>query len=195
VPGPNKIGQPLGRRGATALEFAILAFPFFLLLLFLFELGLDFYVQLALDYAVQEGARKLQTGAGNAASSSDIFKNDCMCPPVAAFLNCSQLTLNVFPVPNTSPGVGTGDFYTNAQAGAGSLPISNGTLNTGAWNLTTGSGSQLMFMQAIYTSVSVVGLLLPQMSAVSGSGHVHVTTSSIGFINEPFTAGTKVCGV
>jgi len=195
VPAPKTIGQPLGRRGATALEFAILAFPFFLLLLFLFELGLDFYVQLALDYAVQEGARKLQTGAGNAAASSDIFKNDCLCPPVAAFLNCSQLTLNVYPVPNSSPTGGTGDFYTNALTGAGSLPINNGTVSTGAWNLTTGTANQLMFMQAIYTSVSVVGILLPQMSAISGSGRVHVTTSSIGFINEPFTAGSKVCGV
>jgi Flp pilus assembly protein TadG len=198
VPGQKRIGQPLGRRGATALEFAILAFPFFLLLLFLFELGLDFYVQLALDYAVQEGARKLQTGAGNAATSADVFKNDCMCPPVAAFLNCGQLTLNVFPVPNTvagSGGSGTGDFYSNAQAGAGSLPINDGTLSTSTWNLAAGAPNQLMFMQAIYTSVSVVGLLLPQMSAISGSGRVHVTSSSIGFINEPFTAGTQVCGV
>ncbi len=178
----------LGRRGATALEFAILAVPFWLFLLFLFELGMDFYVQLALDYAVQEGARRLQTGGGNAAASAAAFKADCMCPPVAAFLNCNQISISLFPVT-------TSDYYLNAKTGAGSLPITNGVLSTSGFSFGTGTAVQPMFLQAVYTSVSIVGGLLPIMSAVSGSGRVHVTTSSIGFINEPFNSSSQVCGV
>jgi Flp pilus assembly protein TadG len=188
-PANGRIGRLLRtRRGATALEFAILSLPAMLFLLFLFELGLDFYVQLALDYAVQEGARRLQTGAGNAAPSAAAFKADCMCPPVAAFLNCNQITVTVYPLT-------AADYYLNAQSGAGSVPMAGGVLSTSAWSFSTSGAATPMFIQAIYTSVSAIGLLLPSMSVSTGSSRVHVTTSSIGFINEPFGTSTSVCGV
>ena len=176
------------RKGATALEFAILSIPFFLFLMFLFELGLDFYVQLALDYAVQEGARRLQTGAGNAATTAQMFKTDCLCPVISGFLNCNQITLNIYPL-------AASDYYVNARSGAGSVPISAGSLNTSSWSFSSSSAATPMFIQAIYPSVSAVGLLLPSMSVVSGSSRVHITTSSAGFINEPFTPTSKICGV
>ena len=97
-----------------------------LFLLFLFEIGLDLYVQLALDYAVQEGARELQTGAGNAALSVSVFQNDCLCPKVAGFLNCNQIVLNIAPMTSA-------DYYTNAVAGAGSIPVSANGLNTSSF--------------------------------------------------------------
>jgi Flp pilus assembly protein TadG len=176
------------RRGATALEFAILVIPFWLFLLFLFELGFDFYVQLALDYAVQEGGRFLQTGAGSAATTATIFKNDCVCPAVAGFLNCNQITLTAYPITTT-------DYYANAQAGAGFTPVTSGSLNTGNWGFASGAANTPMFLQAVYTSVSIVGLLLPAVSLKSGNARVHVTTSSVGFINEQYPASTKICGV
>jgi Flp pilus assembly protein TadG len=176
-----------GQRGTTSLEFAILSIPFFLFLLFLFELGFDFYVQLALDYAVGEGVRRLQTGAGNAAASVAAFKADCLCPPVSPFLNCNQISLNVYPLT-------TSDYYTNAQAGAGSIPLTGGVLNTSGFGFTPSTAATPMFMQAIYTSVSVVGLLLPVMSVSNGTTRVHVTSSTLGFINEPFAASGTVCG-
>jgi Flp pilus assembly protein TadG len=176
-----------GAGGTTALEFAILCVPFFMFTLFLFEIGMDFYIQLALDYAVQQGGRKLQTGAGNAATSATVFKTDCLCPAVAGFLNCSQISLTVYPL-------STSNYYTNGQAGAGSVPISGGKLSTASWSFSTGGPSTLMYMQAIYTSVSIVGGFVPGMSTASSAGRVRVTTSAVGFINEGFTAPTTICG-
>jgi hypothetical protein len=176
------------KRGATALEFAILAVPLWMILLCLFELGLDFYTQLALDYAVQEGARKLQTGAGNAATSAAIFKTDCLCPVVAGFLNCRQIKLRVFPVT-------AADYYLNAVSGAGAIPLSNGILSTSGWSFTPGSAATPMFLQAIYTSVPVVAGFIPGFAVRSATGLVHVTSSTIGFINEPFSTSSTVCGV
>jgi Flp pilus assembly protein TadG len=169
------------------MEFAILAIPFWLFMLFLFELGCDFYVQLALDYAVQEGARQLQTGAVASNATAAIFKKDCLCPAVAGFLNCGQITLNAYPLATT-------DYYANAQAGAGFVPITSGTLNTGSWSFSTGTANTPMFLQAVYTSVSVVGQLLPSMSTLSGAARVHVTISSVGFLNEQYPTQTSFCG-
>jgi Flp pilus assembly protein TadG len=188
VPALRQSGIFCARGGTTALEFAILSLPFWLFTLFLFELGFDFYVQLALDYAVQQGARTLQTGAGSAATSATTFKTDCVCPAVAGFLNCAQITLTAYPV-------STADFYTNATAGGGYAPVTGGTLNTGSWTFATGAPNAPMFLQAIYTSASIVGMLLPAMSAKSGNARVHVTTSSVGFLNEQYPILTTVCGV
>jgi hypothetical protein len=149
---------------------------------------LDFYTQLALDYAVQQGARQLQTGAGNSAGSPSAFITNCVCPSIAGLLNCNQLSVTVYPLANT-------DYYLAAKGGAGSIPLSGSTLSTSNWSFSTGGGSTAMFIQAVYTSVSVVGLLLPQMSVNTASGRAHVTTSSLGYINEPFTSTSAVCGV
>ncbi len=176
-----------GARGTTSMEFAIVCVPFLMFVLFLFEIGVDFYLQLALDYAVQQGARRLQTGAGNAAPSAAAFKTDCLCPAVAGFLNCSQISINVYPLT-------TADYYANGRAGAGSVPLLNGKLSTSSWSFAAGSATTLMFLQAIYTSASVVGQLVPGMATNSSNGWVRVTTSAIGFINEPFTAASTICG-
>ena len=175
------------RHGSTALEFAILIIPFWLFLLFLFELGFDFYVQLALDYAVQQSGRLLQTGAGSAATTSTVFKNDCVCPVVAGFLNCGQITLTAYPVTTT-------DYYTNALAGGGFVPLTAGALNTASWGFATGAPNAPMFLQAVYTSVSIVGMLFPSMSVAYGGARVHVTTSSVGFLNEQYPTLTTICG-
>ncbi len=159
-----------------------------LFMLFLFEMGLDLYVQLALDYAVQVGARELQTGAGNAATSVATFKTNCLCPAIASFLNCNQISLNIVPMTST-------DYYTNATAGAGSIPITAGGLDVSGFTFTPSGADTPMFMQAVYTSVSAVGLLLPMMSVKYGASRVHVTSSSIGFVNEPFPTSNSVCGV
>jgi Flp pilus assembly protein TadG len=182
---PRLFGR--SRRGTTAVEFAILAVPFWLFVLFIFELGLDFYVQLALDYAVQQGARRLQTGAVSAAASVAAFKTDCFCPPVAAFLNCNQITVTAY-------ALGTNDYYLNAQGGGGFVPTTGGALNTSSWTFSPGAPSGAMFLQAVYTSVSVVGQLLPGLSMTSGSNQVHVTTSSAGFVNESYPTLTTICG-
>ncbi len=144
-------------------------------------------MQLALDYAVEEGARRLQTGQGNSAVSLAQYKTDCLCPIIAGFLNCNQITLTVYPVL-------TSDYYQNEQAGGGQIPLSSGLLNTSSYVFTPGSPDTAMFMQAIYTSVSAVGLLLPSMSVSNGSTRVHVTTSSVGFLNETFGTSSTVCG-
>ncbi len=52
-------------RGATALEFALLAPVYFLLILGVVECGIMFWVNLTMQYAVREGARYAITGQSN----------------------------------------------------------------------------------------------------------------------------------
>ena len=59
------------RRGATAVEFAIIAAPFFFMIFAIIQLALHFMVQVTLDNATATAARQLRTGTVVADGSSD----------------------------------------------------------------------------------------------------------------------------
>jgi hypothetical protein len=65
-------------------------------------------------------------------------------------------------------------------------------LNTSGYSYCPGAPGELMLVQAVYASPTVVGMLVPGMSVLSGSSRVRVTTSSMGFVNESFTGPDTV---
>jgi Flp pilus assembly protein TadG len=63
-PSRPRLWRRFGRadEGATAVEFALVSLPFFLLLFAIIELGLVFLVDVTLDNAVGHSARQIRTG-------------------------------------------------------------------------------------------------------------------------------------
>lgn len=164
------------RRGAAALEFGLVAVPFLTFLLFLAELGYNFFAQASLDYAVQTAARQVQIGTVQGGATNAIFKASYLCPALKNLLPCGSVTVDVIPVDT--------DYYAELT---GQLPVgTNGKLIVSTNSYCPGTPRQLMFVQAVYTSPSIIGLLLPSMTASSAAGRVHVTLATTGFINENF---------
>jgi Flp pilus assembly protein TadG len=164
------------RRGSTTLEFAVVAFPFIIFLVFLLELGYDFFAQVALNYGVQTAARQIQIGAAQGANTAAIFQTNYLCPALSGLLPCTSVTVNVMPI--------VSDYYTNVAA---TLPTNAaGNLNTSAFTYCPGGPNQLMLVQAIYTSPSLVSAFIPSMATATAGGLVRVTLSSTAFINENF---------
>lgn len=177
-----------GRRGAVALEFAILAFPFFLWLLFIFELSFDLFTQEALDGALHAAVRNIQTGtAENLASGSD-FISGYLCPAAHGLLECNHMSVEV-----TVLGPGQYDYSTVTS---GTIPM-NGS-QVVPFNDAVGSAAfcnaqpkQLVLVQALYLGPSFIfGLLPGVLSAQYNNSFVHPTVSSSGFVVEPYTAGS-----
>ncbi|NVK36204.1 MAG: pilus assembly protein [Rhodobacteraceae bacterium] len=82
------------KRGVTAIEFAIVALPFFMLVLGIIEFGLAFLVNSLLDNATQEASRLIRTGqAQNQNLSKDQFKT-AICNKLTTVL-CDQSRLYV----------------------------------------------------------------------------------------------------
>jgi Flp pilus assembly protein TadG len=90
----------LGRRvahnedGATAIEFAMVGMPFFMMLFGIMGVGLYFFSVFNLENALEQAARKLRTGEAQAAGKTKTaaeqkadFKTS-VCGFVAAFLDC-----------------------------------------------------------------------------------------------------------
>lgn len=165
------------RAAAGALEFAIVAGPFVLFLLFIAELAYDFFAQVALDYGVQAAARQIQVGNGQSLTTASAFMTTYLCPAVSVLLSCSSLSVNVIPIAT--------DYYTN---GSTTVPVNaaTGKLDTSGYQYCPGKPNQLMLVQALYTSPSIVGLFFPAMTTMSGSSYVRATISTTAFINENF---------
>ncbi len=78
-------------RGATAVEFAIVAVPFFLFVLGTIGVGLYFFTTSSLEHGVEAAARKIRTGQ---AQKSDLtvgeFKQ-LVCDEAGSYIDCNKL--------------------------------------------------------------------------------------------------------
>lgn len=86
-----------GRRedGAAAVEFALLALPFFWILFVIFETAGVIFTDIALQNAVTETARLIRTGqAQNQGMNAGTFK-DKMCENIASYINCENIRVYV----------------------------------------------------------------------------------------------------
>lgn len=84
--------------GATAVEFALVAFPFIVLLCATFEAAFLFLSQQTLDVAVDRAARLLRTGEfqdlADGTEASERMRR-IMCGSRAVFFRCDDLRLDV----------------------------------------------------------------------------------------------------
>jgi Flp pilus assembly protein TadG len=95
----KRFGQD--ERGATAVEFALLALPFFALLFASVEGAMVFWTNQVLDEAVAQASRTLYTGSFQQSTLTvppaqipDQFKN-AVCSRVKGLFDCSQIKIDV----------------------------------------------------------------------------------------------------
>ncbi len=165
-------------RGVTAIEFAILALPFFTIIAAILETSLVFFAGQILDSAVQDAARLLRTGqAQNASYTSSNFRT-AICNGLYGMFNCANLRIKVSVV----------STFTNATT---SYPLPTGTSCTPSscdWTMSEsyapGAGGDVVLVQTYYKWPTVVRLpgfnLQDQPDGTRLLGAVRV------FKNEPF---------
>jgi TadE-like protein len=94
----NRYGR--SAEGATAVEFALVAFPFFYVLGAICETGLMLFTEYVIQNAVQEAARTVRTGqvsttTGTATITESDFK-DSICADLSTLISCdSELSVYV----------------------------------------------------------------------------------------------------
>lgn len=78
-------------RGVTAIEFGILALPFFAIIFAIFQTAIMFLTTQVLDSALEDAARRIRTGEAQSYTLDD-FRN-YMCPYTFNLLDCSQIQI------------------------------------------------------------------------------------------------------
>ncbi len=77
--------------GAVAVEFGIVAVPFFTLLFAIFQIGLVFFSDQLLEAAVADAARMIRTGQASALGWGLSNFNSQVCSELYSLLDCTKL--------------------------------------------------------------------------------------------------------
>ncbi len=160
-------------KGATAIEFGLVALPFFALLFAILETALVFFAGQTLETAVSRSARLIRTGeAKSTGITATQFKQD-ICNQVIAVFDCpSKLYVDV----RTYKTFGDVDL---------SKPLdSDGNLETNKFTYSLGDAGDIVVVRAFYEwpiNVSMLGLNLG--NTASGA---YLLAATAAFKNEPF---------
>ncbi len=141
------------RRGATAVEFAIVGAPFVLMIFAIIELALYFMVQVTLDNATALAARQLRTGQVVADGNSDSTSQTAFLQAICSNMSWLQSQCN------SGINSQTGIVYlaldvrplSSFSGASGSPPaVQNGKLNTTNFCYYSGSAGSAVEMRAFY---------------------------------------------
>ena len=78
--------------GATAVEFALIAIPFFLVFMALFEMSTMLLAQYELQQAMTSAARAIRTGQARTGLSLSDFRDSYVCPHLT-FVRCEKIKI------------------------------------------------------------------------------------------------------
>lgn len=160
------------RDGATAVEFAMIAAPFFFLLFAILEVTMVFFVNTSMEHATMEVARTIRTGESQKAgqSSGDFLK--AVCAQMNTLIPCNG---------NVYIDVRTFKDFSNVKDDS---PIKNGKLDNGSFQYDPGKAGDIVLVRVFYTWQ----LNTPGISSVFANlnGNKRLIEASVAFRNEPF---------
>jgi Flp pilus assembly protein TadG len=163
------------KKGATAVEFALIAAPFFFLLFAIVEITMVFFTSTALDHASMDVARKIRTGEFQSTGASSAEFVTQVCDSMSGLIACNG---------NVSVDIRTfadfGDVVVNNPIDA------NGNLNQGAFQFDPGNAGDIVLVRVFYSwqlSTPMIGTVFANLA-----NNRRLIVSSLAFRNEPFGA-------
>ncbi|MCP3368904.1 TadE/TadG family type IV pilus assembly protein [Bradyrhizobium cajani] len=160
-------------RGATAVEFALVAAPFLALIIALIQTFLVFFAQQTLETIVRQSARLVMTGQVQSANmTKDAFKQK-VCDQIVILFNCSGLMVDM-QVANS---------WSTANTAMPTLTFNGSGAVTNAWSYDPGNAGDIVVLRVMYVWPVVLGPLGFNLSNL-GNGN-RLIMSSAAFQNEP----------
>ena len=159
-------------RGAAALEFAIIATPFFLFLFAVIEVGYMFFVSVMIDAGTLEAARKIRTGQMQFAGATADDLWDDVCGNISIVAPCEgRLFLDVR----------TYDDFASTRA---PLPIEEREFDPTGLHVDFGEEGDIVLVRSYY----LWDVMFPDLGTglANLNGGKRLMTSTIAFRNEPF---------
>ena len=170
------------REGTAAIEFAILAIPFFMLLFAILELAIVFFINSTLNHAVSEAGRQIRTGNFQACGTQASFKN-LVCTNMRGLGNCNK-RLRIDVVSGNAFGSVTLPVPSDPPA-ADPLDPDAEDIPNGDWVNTVASAP--VVIRGLYYHKLVLPPQLTRLENLDGRG-IRVLDATTAFKNEPFPA-------
>jgi Flp pilus assembly protein TadG len=169
----RRTGFLADQRGALAIEFAILALPFFALVGAIIETAEVFLGSQLLDSAVQDASRLVRTGQaqGNSPPYTISDFRNAVCDHLFGLFNCDNLEIKVSTVTD----------FADATASVPATPA-----DLAAWTgYEPGTGSSIVMVQVYYKWPVILNF--GGFSLATSSDGTHLMGAVRVFENEPFS--------
>lgn len=159
--------------GMAAVEFALVAAPFFALLIATLDLALLFMAQASLETAVEQTARLVLTGqALSQGLTASAFKTD-VCNKLPGAFTCGGVMVDLQ----------TANSFSAATTAAPALTYNAQGQVTNAWKFTVGNPGDIQVMRVMYQWPVFPGPLNLNFANLSNGSYLLMATAV--FRNEP----------
>jgi Flp pilus assembly protein TadG len=160
------------RGGTAAIEFAVVALPFFFLLLAIIDISLMFFANTTLENGIVAAARQIRTGQAQASNMTEQQFRDLVCDEISMLLSCdARLGLDV----RKYNGFGNAKFDPGLD--------DNGNM-TGNMSFDPGAAGDVVVVRAFYTWPVFTPTVGQKFSNMAGGKRL--LEASLAFRNEPF---------
>lgn len=162
------------KRGLAAVEFAMIAVPFFFIIFGLLEVCVIFIMSSILEHGANEAARSIKTGQFQQAGFDQATFKAAVCSELFGLMTCDdKLSLDV-------------KTFSNFAGTDNPSPIdpATGDLDTSAFGFAPGGQNEIVVVRVFYEW----DLIIPGMSAplANMSNNRRLLQATIAFRNEPF---------
>lgn len=170
-------GLVADRRGAAALEFALVAAPLVALIVAVFQIGVIYLAGNELETAVERAARPLLTGQAQQASINQKQFSASLCAYLPALLSCSGVMVDLQVATN----------FSSANLAAPALTYdSNGNV-ANQWVFGAGGSGSILVLRVFYQFPVLLGPLGFNLANLPNGDHLLMATAV--FQVEPYAAG------
>lgn len=165
--------------GATAVEFALVAMPFFAVLFAIIETALLFWTTQALENAVSDASRRIYTGqfqqqAGGRSSAqlAEDFRSD-VCDSIIALFDCDgTLAIDIRSFPN----------FPNATLDP---PVDEGNFDASGFGYQATGPDDIVVVRAALAYPVLLAIMNPAQINLNNRRRLIMATAA--FRNEPFS--------
>ncbi|MBR0727969.1 pilus assembly protein [Bradyrhizobium japonicum] len=160
-------------RGATAVEFALVAAPFLALVIALIQTFLVFFAQQMLESVVRQSARLVMTGQVQSAQMNQAVFKQKVCDQIVILFNCSGLMVDMQ----------VATSWSSANTATPTLTFDGSGNVTNSWQYNPGDSGDIVVLRVMYVWPVVLGPLGFNLSNLSNGNRLLM--SSAAFQNEP----------
>lgn len=183
------LGFVRSQDGSAAIEFALLAIPYFLIVFAIIETFVAFTAEQVVSNAVDTLSRQIRTGQITALNTSQQQFRQAFCNEISVLITCSstevatpanlyldvETYLSFASMPTTVPRKSTTDPYSD--------------LNTTGFAFAPGGAKTLNMVRAYYRWQVITDLMRPYLTNVrpsDGSASVYLIVATAAFQNENY---------
>lgn len=159
--------------GATAVEFALIAAPFFFLIFGLLEISLIFIVSTTLEHGLNAASRQIRTGSVQSANISQSEFLGQVCAELFGLLDCDN---------NLAIDVRVFSDFSNSSFTPGI--DASGNFASGGFQFDAGQRNDIVLARAYYEWELITPIISAPLSNLD-NGNLLIS-SGVAFRNEPF---------